>query len=207
MDFQICDRDLDEETLARYRQAEAIAADTETMGLIPHRDRLCLVQLCDDRDFVTVIRIERSQTEAPNLKILMEDANVVKIFHYARFDLAQFKHTFSIDTNPVFCTKIASKLARTYTTSHGLKALIQELEGIELDKSSQSSDWGNPKNLTEEQLRYAANDVRYLINARKKLMAMLAREERLELTQQCFECLPVFVALDLLQFQGIFEHK
>ncbi|MEM9540369.1 MAG: ribonuclease H-like domain-containing protein [Cyanobacteria bacterium P01_E01_bin.42] len=207
MDFQICDRDLDEETLARYRQAEAIAADTETMGLIPHRDRLCLVQLCDERDFVTVIRIERGQTEAPNLKVLMEDPNVVKIFHYARFDLAQFKHTFSIDTNPVFCTKIASKMARTYTPSHGLKALIQELEGIELDKSSQSSDWGNPQNLTEEQLRYAANDVRYLIGARKKLIVMLEREERLELTQQCFACLPVFVALDLAQFQGIFEHK
>ncbi len=207
MDFQICDRDLDEATLARYRQAEAIAADTETMGLIPHRDRLCLVQLCDDRGLVTVIRIARGQKEAPHLKMLMEDANVVKIFHYARFDIAQLKHTFSIDTDPVFCTKIASKLARTYTTAHGLKALIQELEGIELDKSSQSSDWGNPNNLTEEQLRYAANDVRYLIPARKKLITMLEREERLELAYRCFACLPVFVALDLLQFQGIFEHK
>lgn len=205
--FKICDRDLDPETLAQYRQAEAIAVDTETMGLIPHRDRLCLVQLCDDRGLVTVIRIDRGQKEAPHLKILLEDANVVKIFHYARFDLAQFKNTFSVDTNPVFCTKIASKLARTYTQSHGLKALIQELEGIELDKSSQSSDWGNPNNLTEEQLRYAANDVRYLIKARKKLMTMLEREERGELVQRCFECLPVLVELDLLQFQGIFEHK
>ena len=205
--FKICDRDLDAETLAQYRQAEAIAVDTETMGLIPHRDRLCLVQLCDDRGLVTVIRIDRGQKEAPHLKILLEDANVVKIFHYARFDLAQFKNTFSVDTNPVFCTKIASKLARTYTQSHGLKALIQELEGIELDKSSQSSDWGNPNNLTEEQLRYAANDVRYLIKARKKLMTMLEREERGELVQRCFECLPVLVELDLLQFQGIFEHK
>ncbi|MGK7928779.1 MAG: ribonuclease D, partial [Spirulina sp.] len=156
---------------------------------------------------VTVIRIARGQKEAPHLKMLMEDANVVKIFHYARFDIAQLKHTFSIDTDPVFCTKIASKLARTYTTAHGLKALIQELEGIELDKSSQSSDWGNPNNLTEEQLRYAANDVRYLIPARKKLMTMLEREERLELAYRCFACLPVFVALDLRQFQGIFEHK
>ncbi|WP_204105276.1 MULTISPECIES: ribonuclease H-like domain-containing protein [Spirulina sp. CCY15215] len=205
--FKICDRDLDAETLAQYRQAEAIAVDTETMGLIPHRDRLCLVQLCDDRGLVTVIRIDRGQKEAPHLKILLEDANVVKIFHYARFDLAQFKNTFSVDTNPVFCTKIASKLARTYTQSHGLKALIQELEGIELDKSSQSSDWGNPNNLTEEQLRYAANDVRYLIKARKKLMTMLEREERGELVQRCFECLPVLVELDLLQFHGIFEHK
>ncbi|MEA5469106.1 ribonuclease H-like domain-containing protein [Spirulina sp. 06S082] len=205
--FKICDRDLDAETLAQYRQAEAIAVDTETMGLIPHRDRLCLVQLCDDRGLVTVIRIDRGQKEAPHLKILLEDANVVKIFHYARFDLAQFKNTFSVDTNPVFCTKIASKLARTYTQSHGLKALIQELEGIELDKSSQSSDWGNPNNLTEEQLRYAANDVRYLINARKKLMTMIEREERGELVQRCFDCLPVLVELDLLQFQGIFEHK
>ncbi|HAC64006.1 MAG TPA: ribonuclease D [Cyanothece sp. UBA12306] len=204
--FQVVDRDLSDETLSRYLAASDIAVDTETMGLIPQRDRLCLVQLCDPSGFVTAIRIERGQTEAPNLKKLMEAENIVKIFHYARFDVAQFRYHFAIETQPIFCTKIASKLARTYTGSHGLKSLVQELEGIELDKSSQSSDWGNAANLSEAQLSYAANDVRYLITAKNKLIAMLKREERWELTQQCFNCIPVFVSLDLQQYKDVFEH-
>ncbi|NES83210.1 MAG: ribonuclease D [Moorea sp. SIO2B7] len=204
--FQVCDRDLPDKTLSRYLEAEAIAVDTETMGLIPLRDRLCLVQLCDPEGYVTVIRIAKGQTEAPNLKELMEVEDIVKVFHFARFDVAQLSYTFDIDTYPIFCTKIASKMARTYTSSHGLKSLVQELEGVELDKSSQSSDWGNAANLSDAQLSYAANDVRYLLSVRKKLIQMLEREERWELAQMCFQFIPVLVSLDLLQFKDIFAH-
>jgi ribonuclease D len=204
--FQICDGDLSETLLNEYLQAEAIAVDTETMGLLPQRDRLCLVQLCDHLDRVTVVRIARGQTSAPNLKRVLEAENVLKVFHFARFDIATLRHNLGIQVAPLFCTKVASKLARTYTPKHGLKDLIQELEQIELDKSAQSSDWGNAINLTPEQLRYAANDVRYLLSARKKLTAMLQREDRWELALQCFDCLPAIAMLDLLQYQGVFEH-
>jgi len=205
-DFNVCDRDLPDSLLSHYLTAEAIGADTETMGLLPWRDRLCLVQLCDDKGIVTVVQIAKGQTEAPNLKKLMEASNIVKIFHFARFDMATLKYHLDISVVPVFCSKIASKLARTYTNKHGLKDLVQELEQIELDKTSQSSDWGNSANLSEKQLRYAANDVRYLLSVREKLIAMLQREERWELAQQCFECLPVIVSLDLLQYKDIFDH-
>jgi ribonuclease D len=205
-DFQVCDRDINEETLSTYLQSDALAVDTETMGLIPHRDRLCLVQLCDSFGKVTVIRIIRGQTEAPNLKNLLEASHVTKIFHFARFDIATLRYNLNITVNPVFCTKIASKLARTYTSYHGLKNLISELEKVELDKSSQSSDWGNAVHLTEAQLSYAANDVRYLISARQKLISMLKREERYELAEQCFQCLSAIVTLDLMQFKDLFEH-
>ena len=205
--FQVCDQDLDESTLEQYLAAQEIAVDTETMGLIPQRDRLCLVQLCDPQGYVTAIRIDQGQKEAANLKRLMEEVKVTKIFHFARFDIAQLKNSLGILTNPLFCTKIASKLARTYTSSHGLKSLVQDLEQVELDKSAQSSDWGNVANLSEQQLSYAANDVRYLINLQKKLTSMLKREERWELAQQCFACVPVFASLDLLHYQGIFEHR
>ncbi|GAB4321635.1 MAG: ribonuclease D [Leptolyngbyaceae cyanobacterium] len=204
--FQIFDRDLTEAQLSSYLQAEAIAVDTETMGLLPQRDRLCLVQICDPRDQVSVVRIERGQTQAPHLKQLMEAPNVLKIFHFARFDVATLKYHLGIQVNPIFCTKIASKLARTYSPKHGLKDLVMELEGVELDKSAQSSDWGNAANLSDEQLRYASNDVRYLLSAREKLVRMLQREERWELAQDCFQCLPTIVKLDLMQYQGIFEH-
>jgi ribonuclease D len=203
--FQVCDRDLDDATLTRYLEAESIAVDTETMGLIPRRDRLCLIQLCDPTGFVTAIRVAKGQTEAPNLTQLME-TKITKIFHYARFDVAQLLCTFGIQTQPIFCTKIASKLVRTYTGSHGLRSLVIDLEGIELDKTAQSSDWGNAANLTEVQLSYAANDVRYLISLREKLTMMLKREERWDLAERCFECLPVFVSLDLLQYPNVFEH-
>lgn len=205
-DFQICDRDLSDNILSEYLNAEAIAVDTETMGLLPQRDRLCLVQLCDPEDRVTVIRITKGQTAAPNLKRLMEAADIVKVFHFARFDIATLQHNLGIDVKPIFCTKIASKLARTYTNRHGLKDLVQELEQVELDKSAQSSDWGNAANLSDKQLRYAANDVRYLLSARQKLIEMLQREERWEVAQECFKCLPTIVSLDLLQFKDVFEH-
>ncbi|MDF5713811.1 MAG: ribonuclease D [Rhizonema sp. NSF051] len=205
-DFQVCDHDLSDSALSEYLQAEAIAVDTETMGLIPQRDRLCLVQLCNSEGKVTAIRIALKQTDAPNLKKLLEATNIVKIFHFARFDLATLRHYLHILVQPVFCTKIASKLVRTYTQRHGLKELVQELEQVELDKSSQSSDWGNAKNLSASQLSYAANDVRYLISMRQKLTQMLQREERLEIAQECFQCLPTLVSLDLLQFKDLFEH-
>jgi ribonuclease D len=205
-DFQVCDRDLSDAALSDYMKTEAIAVDTETMGLLPQRDRLCLVQLCDAKNRVTVIRIAKGQTEANNLKQLLEAADIVKVFHFARFDLATLKYHLGIQVKPVFCTKIASKLARTYTNRHGLKDVVQELEQVELDKSAQSSDWGNAANLSPEQLRYAANDVRYLLSVRQKLTLMLKREERWELAQASFEFLPSIVSLDLLQFKDLFEH-
>lgn len=204
--FEICDRDLTPALLARYQQASAIACDTETMGLLPLRDRLCLVQLSDADGYVAVVRIELGQTEAPRLKELLEAPDILKLFHFARFDLATLRHHLGITVAPVFCSKIASKLGRTYSPRHGLKELVKELEGIELDKTAQSSDWGNAMHLSEEQLRYAANDVRYLHNLHQTLTTMLQREGRWELAQDCFNCLPTFVALDLLQYTGIFEH-
>jgi ribonuclease D len=205
-EFHICDRDLTPELLDLYQSAPAIAVDTETMGLLPQRDRLCLVQICDERDRVAVVRIERGQLEAPNLKRLFEAPDITKIFHFARFDITTLRYHLGIQVAPIFCTKIASKLIRTYSPRHGLKDLLQEVAGVELDKSAQSSDWGNAINLSEAQLQYAANDVRYLIEARQKLMAMLEREERSELAEQCFQCLPVFAQLDILQYQNVFEH-
>jgi ribonuclease D len=205
-DFQVCDRDLNDFALSEYLRAEAIAVDTETMGLLPQRDRLCLVQLCNTEGKVTAVRIAKGQTDAPNLKKLLEATNVVKVFHFARFDLATLRYNLGIQVQPVFCSKIASKLVRTYSQRHGLKDLVQELEQVELDKSAQSSDWGNASNLTEKQLSYAANDVRYLLNVRQTLLKMLVREDRLELAQECFQCLPTIVSLDLLHFKDVFEH-
>ncbi|MEO3705400.1 ribonuclease H-like domain-containing protein [Trichormus azollae] len=205
-DFQVSDRDLDPAFLTEYLQSEAIAVDTETMGLLPQRDRLCLVQLCNSEGKVTAIRIAKGQTEAPNLKQLLEATHILKVFHFARFDVATLRHNLKVQVQPVFCTKIASKLARTYTHFHGLKDVVQDLEQVELDKSAQSSDWGNAVNLSETQLSYAANDVRYLLNVQQKLTQMLQREGRWELAQQCFQVLPTLVSLDLLQFKDLFEH-
>ncbi|WP_414550843.1 ribonuclease H-like domain-containing protein [Anabaena sp. CCY 0017] len=206
LDFQVGDRDLSDAVLAEYLKSDAIAIDTETMGLLPHRDRLCLIQLCNQEGKVTAIRIAKGQTTAPNLKTLFEAVNVLKVFHFARFDVATLRHNLGIQVQPVFCTKIASKLARTYTNRHGLKEVVLELEHIELDKSAQSSDWGNADNLSEIQLNYAANDVRYLLGVQQKLTEMLKREERWEIAQECFQVLPTLVTLDLLQFKDIFEH-
>jgi ribonuclease D len=205
-DFQICDRDLDDELTAKYLAAESIGVDTETMGLNYVRDRLCLVQLFSPGN-LSVIRIAKGQTTAPNLKRVMEASAVTKIFHYARFDVAQLRNRLGIETNPIFCTKIASKLIRTYSSRHGLKELVYQLEGVELDKSAQSSDWGDAENLTPEQLRYAANDVRYLISMRQKLITKLQREDRWQLAQDCFKALPTIVSLDLLQYEDIFSHQ
>jgi len=205
-EFHIFDNDLDQSTLETYLECEAIAVDTETMGLIPRRDRLCLVQICDHQDRVSIIRIARGVKQAPLLKILLEAESVVKVFHFARFDVGILEAHLSIATYPIFCTKIASKLARTYTDKHGLKELVKELEKVELNKEAQSSDWGDVYNLSEEQLQYASNDVRYLLPVRQKLIQMLIREGRLDLAKACFAHIPTQVYLDLLGYGDVFAH-
>ena len=189
-----------------YKTSSYIAVDTEAMGLIHGRDRLCLVQLSNELNLTSCIKIEFNTSSSPNLQNLFEDEKIIKIFHYARFDVAALKCNLGINTKNIFCTKIASKLARTYTNKHGLKDLINELLGIELDKSSQSSDWGRDEDLTSEQVDYAANDVRYLIEAMHKLRVILKREGRLDLAQKCFNTVPVHADLDILKFSNIFEH-
>ena len=189
-----------------YKTSSYIAVDTEAMGLIHGRDRLCLVQLSNELNLTSCIKIEFNTSSSPNLQNLFEDEKIIKIFHYARFDVAALKCNLGINTKNIFCTKIASKLARTYTNKHGLKDLINELLGIELDKSSQSSDWGRDEDLTSNQVDYAANDVRYLIEAMHKLRVILKREGRLDLAQKCFNTVPVHADLDILKFSNIFEH-
>jgi ribonuclease D len=204
--FKIFDNDIDFETLQEYLSCEAIAIDTETMGLIPRRDRLCLVQICNDAKVVSLVKIGQGSKEAPHLKCLFESPNVTKVFHYARFDVAMLEAHLSIATHPIFCTKIASKLARTYTDKHGLKELVRELEKVELDKTSQSSDWGSIDVFSEEQLQYAANDVRYLLSVHRKLTEMLIREDRYNLAKACFAHIPTLVYLDLLGYADVFVH-
>lgn len=204
--FKIFDNDIDFETLQEYLGSEAIAIDTEAMGLIPRRDRLCLVQICNAQDTVSIVRIGQGVTQAPNLKFLFEAPDVTKIFHFARFDVAMLEAHLSIATHPIFCTKIASKLARTYTDKHGLKELVRELEKVDLDKTSQCSDWGSVQDLSEEQLKYAANDVRYLISVHQKLITMLIRENRYDLAKACFAHIPTVVYLDLLGYADVFAH-
>ncbi len=198
--------DISKDLLNHYKNSSYLAVDTEAMGLIHGRDRLCLVQICNESNLTSCIKIEINTSSSPNLKILFEDEKIIKIFHYARFDVAALKCNLGINTKNIFCTKIASKLARTYTNKHGLKDLINELLGIELDKSSQSSDWGSKEDLTTEQLSYAANDVRYLIEAMHKLKIILKREGRNELAKKCFSAVPIYADLDILKFSNIFEH-
>ncbi len=204
--FRIFDNDIDFETLQEYLGCEAIAVDTETMGLIPRRDRLCLIQISSDQEIVSIVRIAQGIKEAPNLKFLFEAPDVTKVFHFARFDVGMLEAHLSIATHPIFCTKIASKLARTYTDKHGLKEVVRELEKIELDKTSQSSDWGNAQVLSEEQLKYAANDVKHLLPVYRKLIDMLIRENRYDLAKACFAHIPTLVYLDLLGYADVFAH-
>jgi len=204
--FAVFDADLDEAWLELYSAAPALAIDTEAMGLQHGRDRLCLVQICDAHDNVCCIRLLRGQREAPRLKALLESTAVEKVFHFARFDVAALAENLGITVNPLFCTKIASRLARTYAPRHGLKDVVNELVGVELDKQAQSSDWGRVEELSEAQLAYAAGDVRWLLPARQRLEAMLRREERWELARRCFACIPVFADLDRQRFGSVFEH-
>ncbi len=172
-----------------------IAIDTETMGLDPYRDRLCLVQLSEGDGSAVLVQLSGSY-DAPELKRLLADDSVLKLFHFGRFDMAVLKHYFGVMPRPVYCTKVASKLARTFTDRHGLKDLCRELLGIELSKQQQSSDWGAPE-LTQEQLNYAASDVLHLHALREKLDIMLRREGREGLARACLEFLPTRVELDL----------
>jgi ribonuclease D len=185
----------------------AVAIDTETLGLDPHRDRLCLAQLSSGDATCHAVQFAAGDYAAPNLKRLLADPKVLKIFHYARFDVAMFKQYLGVTTAPVYCTKIASKLVRTYTDRHGLKDLVKELLNVDLSKEQQSSDWGAPQ-LSEKQLSYAAGDVAYLHRLKTALDGMLAREGRTELAQACFDFLPARAALDLAGWEDvdIFAH-
>ncbi len=192
--------------LARYTGSAAV--DTETMGLHPHRDRLCVVQLSPGDGTADVVQILKDQADAPNLKALLANPDITKIFHFARFDLAALFNAFGVMPQPAYCTKIASRLCRTYTDRHGLKDLVREVLNIELSKQQQSSDWGS-QTLSEAQLAYAASDVLHLHSLRERLDAMLAREGRTELAQACFRFLPTRARLDLdgWETEDIFAHS
>jgi ribonuclease D len=191
---------------SRYK--DSVAIDTETLGLNPHRDRLCVVQLSNGDGTADVVQIPAGHKDAPNLKKLLGDKNVTKIFHFARFDLAVLSNAFGVMPSPVYCTKIVSKLVRTYTDRHGLKDLVREVLGVEISKQQQSSDWG-AASLTDAQLSYAASDVLHLHALREKLDAMLAREQREGLAKACFEFLPTRARLDLGGWENddIFAHS
>ena len=185
-----------------------VAIDCETMGLNPHRDRLCVVQLSGGDGNAHLVQVAKGQTEAPNLCALLENPDVLKLFHFGRFDIAAMFNAFGALTAPVYCTKIASRLVRTYTDRHGLAKLLQELLQIDISKQQQSSDWG-AETLTDAQLDYAASDVLYLHQLRESLNEMLVREGRMELAQTCFEFLPTRAKLDLLGWPetDIFAHS
>ena len=191
--------------LSRY--TSSVAIDTETMGLNPHRDRLCVVQLSNGDGSADVVQIPKDHADAPNLKALLGNPAITKIFHFARFDLTALYQTFGVMPQPVYCTKIASRLSRTYTDRHGLKDLVREVLNIDMSKQQQSSDWG-AQQLSEAQLAYAASDVLHLHALRERLDAMLAREGRTELAKACFEFLPTRAKLDLGGWQeDIFAHS
>lgn len=185
----------------------SIAIDTETMGLRSNRDRLCLVQISNGDGNSHLVQFQKDNYNAPNLKKLLSDYNVLKIFHYARFDLSVLQKNLKIKIRNIYCTKIASKLTRTYSDAHGLKALANELLNVELSKKQQSSDWGS-ENITEDQIEYAASDVLYLHKIKEKLDIMLVRENRFELAKKCFDFLPTRTELDLGGFEDddIFRH-
>ena len=192
--------------LSRY--GREVAIDTETMGLDPRRDRLCVVQLSDGNGDAHLVQIAKGQTRAPNLERLLADPKTLKLFHYGRFDIAVMKKAFGVTTAPVWCTKIASKLIRTFTDRHGLKYLLADLVGVDVSKQQQTSDWG-AETLTEAQKDYAASDVLYLHALKVELEARLIREDRLDLAQRLFAFLPTRAELDLLGWEDtndIFLH-
>ena len=193
---------------ANARFGNSVAIDTETLGLNPHRDRLCVVQLSAGDGSADVVQIAPGQKSAPHLERLLLDPAVTKLFHFGRFDIAVLYNAFGAMAGPVYCTKIASKLARTYSDRHGLKDLTRELTGLELSKQQQSSDWG-AATLSDAQLAYAASDVLHLHVLRARLDIMLAREGRMEIAQACFDFLPVRAKLDLMGWpeSDIFSHQ
>lgn len=184
-----------------------VAIDSETMGLNPGRDRLCLIQMSSGDGVCHAVKFDGKDYSAPNLKRMLSDPKVLKLFHFARFDVAMFRRYLGVETKPIYCTKIASKLVRTYTDRHGLKDLVRELLQIDISKEQQSSDWGAPV-LSDKQLSYAAGDVAYLHRLKDTLDTMLAREGRTELARSCFDFLPTRVALDLAGWPevDIFAH-
>lgn len=190
-----------------FEAGTSVAIDTETLGLNPHRDRLCVVQLSRGDGSADVVQIVKGGARPENLLRLLQDPAILKLFHYARFDIAVLRQAFGVVTGPVYCTKIASKLARTYTDRHGLKDLVRELLGIELSKQQQSSDWG-AETLSEAQLTYAASDVLHLHALQQRLEIMLAREGRTDLARACFQFLPYRAELDLAGWPetDIFAH-
>ena len=205
--------DLTEDQLQAYLSAPAIAVDTETMGLRHLRDRLCVVQLCDRSLRATLVQIPRelldperpAQSRSPRLKRLLEAPHVLKVFHFARFDVASLRHYLGIAVDPLYCTRTASKLIRTYTDRHGLKDVALELLDVELNKAARHTDWSSP-DLRPEQVRYAISDVTLLLPLMDRLDEMLAREDRLELARDCFRVIPLFARLDLMGYDLLFEH-
>ncbi|MEJ0011488.1 MAG: ribonuclease D [Bauldia sp.] len=192
---------------ADVRYGNSVAIDTETLGLLPHRDRLCLIQLSGGDGNADVVQIAAGQKQAPRIAALLADPAVTKIFHFARFDIAVLFHTFGVMTGPLFCTKIASRLTRTYTDRHGLKDLLKDILDIEISKQQQSSDWA-AETLSDAQLAYAASDVLYLHQLKDKLEGRLAREGRSEIAAACFAFLPTRAKLDLAGWgeEDIFAH-
>jgi ribonuclease D len=205
--------DLTEDQLQGYLAAGQVAVDTETLGLNVPRDRLCLVQLCDRAGRATLVQVTREQLQparalaerAPRLKRLLEAPPVLKVFHFARFDVAALRHHLGIAVGPLYCTRTASKLARTYTDRHGLKDIALELMDVEMDKVTRHTDWSSP-DLKPEQVRYAVSDVTLLLPLMDRLEEMLTREGRAELAHECFKVIPVFSRLDVLGYEALFEH-
>ena len=193
---------------ANVKFEKSIAIDTETMGLNINNDRLCLIQISDGKNNSYIVQFLKNCYDAPNLKKILNDKNILKIFHYARFDIAVIKKNLGIMCKPIYCTKIASKLARTYTDRHGLKDLCKNLLKVDLNKQNQTSDWGNDV-LTENQLEYAANDVLYLHEIKNKLDKIIEREGKQEIAKACFEFLSTRAEFDLLGWEDkdIFQHK
>ncbi|MEO0544430.1 MAG: ribonuclease D [Pseudomonadota bacterium] len=205
-DIRLHKGDLSDEAAALYE--DRIAVDSETLGLNPHRDRLCVVQLSPGDGSADVVQIAKGQKRAPNLAALMRDRTKTKIFHFARFDVAVLKNALGINTQPIFCTKIASRLTRTYTDRHGLKDICRELLGVDLSKQQQSSDWAADE-LTKAQMEYAASDVLHLHALMDVLVERLEREGRTKIAQECFRFLPTRAELDLAGWpdEDIFAHS
>lgn len=205
--------DLSPELLEAYLVSPELAVDTETMGLQTLRDRLCVVQMCDRKGRSSLVQITREtldparppSTRAPRLKRLFEDERVLKVFHFARFDVAALRHWLGITVRPIYCTRTVSKLIRTYTDRHGLKDNLLQFLDVEMDKTARHSDWSQPE-LSAEQVRYAISDVTLLLQLKDKLDEVLHREGRKELAERCFKVIPVMAELDVLGFVNLFEH-
>ena len=200
---QLVNQDLSNELADKYSLSNLLAIDCEMMGLNPIRDRLCLVQMCDQNNNIILVKIESDKF--PNLKRLLENPSIKKIFHFARTDLAFLYHWLNIDLVNVFCTKSASKLVRTYTDKHSLKDILKETLSTDIDKNSQLTDWG-AKELNKDQIKYAANDVLFLIPLYHKLIELLKRENRLEIAEEANKFLPTLAKLDLLGYTDFFAH-